>query len=387
MENELRLRILESITDVPREGWNALEGAQSVPFTRWEWLEAMESSGSAVPQRGWRPAHLTVWRGSRLVGASPAWLKSHSLGEYVYDFGWAHAAEQLGIPYYPKLLVGVPLSPITSPRFLHAPGESASEIRTALAKAAVELAQEMGCSSVHVIFPPEEDALALEQELGFIRRTGMQYHWRNPGYRGYDDFLSRFTAKRRHQLRRERMAAGEQGIRIHTVRGAELGPEHAERAWQFYEETNTKNPWGRVQLTRRFFLRVFETMSEHIEVVEAERAGEVVAGAFNLATPERLFGRYWGCTEEHPFLHFHVCMYHSIDESIRLGRKVFEPGAGGEHKIARGFEPTAIHSVHVLFDRRMEGAVRQFVESERAELEAVFATSAEISGMRPWAPR
>lgn len=379
-----RLRVLESISDVPRQAWDALLGPEPVPFVRWDWLNAMEASGSASARTGWEPQHLTLWRGDRLVGAVPAYLKHHSMGEYVYDFSWASAAEAMGVHYYPKLLVGAPLSPITAPRFLAAEDERPEAIRKTLATAAIEVAKEAGCSSVHVIFPPEAEAASLE-ELGLARRLGMQYHWRNPGYRSYDDYLSRFTSKRRHQLKRERGEAAKQGITLRTVRGPELTPQHAAFAYRLYESTCSKMGWGRVQLNRGFFERAFGALGGSIELVEAVRGDRVVAGAFNLTQGERLFGRYWGCFEEHPFLHFNVCMYHSIDDCIQRGRKVFEPGAGGEHKIARGFEPSPIHSAHYLFDKRLDRAVRDFVRREWAQLEPVLSQSEEISGMRPWA--
>ncbi len=378
-----RFRVLESISEVPRETWNALAGAQAVPVMRWEWLHALEDSKSATESTGWAPHHLSLWDGSTLVGAAPAYRKFHSMGEYVYDFAWAQAAQQLGIEYYPKLLIGVPLSPLTAPRFLAADAAQLTQVREALLEGAVASAEETGCSSVHVIFPPEEEAHALEAQ-GLARRTGMQYHWKNPGYRTYDDYLSRFSSKRRHQLRRERAAAAEQGITLRTVRGAELTEAHAVLAFRLYESTCDKNAWGRVQLNRGFFERVFRTLSEHVEMVEAVREGKVIAGAFNLATSKRLYRRYWGCFEDHPFLHFNVCLYHSVDDCIRLGREAFEPGAGGEHKIPRGFEPTAIHSAHRIFDPRLERAVENAVRRERAHLQPIFDTAAEVAGMKPW---
>lgn len=378
----LRVRILEAIADVPKDAWNAALAPDAPPFARWEWIEAMEASGSASRRRGWQPHHLTLWRGDRLVGHAPAWRKFHSMGEYVYDFAWASAAAELGVEYYPKLLVGIPLSPITARRFNAAPGEDAAAVRDALVAAALASAEDSGCSSVHVIFPPEDEAAALEA-AGLAHRVGMQYHWTNPGYATYDDYLARFGSKRRHQLRRERGAAASQGIRVHTVAGGALGPEHAELAWRFYEATNRKNAWGHVQLNREFFRRAFEAIPE-IEMVLAEKDGHPLAGAFNVGTTERLYGRYWGAFEEVPFLHFHVCLYHSIDECIQKGRKVFEPGAGGEHKIPRGFAPTAIHSAHHLFDRRLDRAVRDFVRREARALEGYLSNGEQIAGMRPW---
>ncbi len=377
-----RIGVHRSISDVPAEAWDAVVGPDAVPFVRWGWIDALESSGSATARTGWEPRHLTLWRDGRLVGLCPAWRKHHSMGEYVYDFGWAEAAARLGIDYYPKLLIGVPLAPITATRFHAAAGEPAQAVRAALLDAALALARDEGCSSLHVIFSTEDEAAALEA-AGMARRTGMQYHWKNPGYRTYDDFLARFGSKRRHQLRRERAAAKAQGIEIATRRGP-LSPADADLAHRFYLATCDKNGWGQAQLTRDFFRRVAERFGSSVELVVASRRADVVAGAFNVVTADRLYGRYWGAFEEVPFLHFHVCLYHSIDESIRARRRVFEPGAGGEHKIPRGFEPTPIHSAHRIFDPRLDRAVRDYVARERHHLDAVFASASEIAGMKPW---
>ncbi|HVO29989.1 MAG TPA: GNAT family N-acetyltransferase [bacterium] len=379
---ELRLKILEGIADVPKEAWNALLEPGAPPFARWEWIEALESSGSATRRTGWEPHHLTLWRGRELVGHAPAWRKFHSMGEYVYDFAWASAAAELGVNYYPKLLVGVPLSPITARRFSFAPNEGEARVRETMLEGATAAARESECSSVHVIFPPEGEALALES-LGLAHRVGMQYHWTNPGYATYDDYLARFSSKRRHQLRRERGEAAKQGITVRTVTRPELGEPHAELAWRIYEATNKKNAWGRVQLTRAFFHKVFEVIPE-VELVVAEKDGRPVAAAFNVGTAERLYGRYWGALQEFPFLHFHVCLYHSIDDCIRRGRKVFEPGAGGEHKIPRGFAPTAIHSAHRIFDPRLDHAIRDFVRREAKALQEYLRNAEEVAGMKPW---
>jgi len=378
-----RMKVLESITDVPRAAWNALLRPGEPPVLRHEWLAAMEESGSAVRERGWEAAHLTLWRGDALIAAAPAWRKYHSMGEYVYDFGWANAAQQLGVRYYPKLLVGVPLSPLTARRFLSAPGEDEASCRASLLAAALDYAKETDCSSVHVLFPPELEARALE-DAGLFRRATLQYHWRNPGYSSWDEFLSRFDSKRRHQLKRERGAAATQGITLRTVRSRELDASHAQLAWRFYEATASRYPWGPVQLTRELFTRAFAAMPDAIELVVAERAGKVIAGAFNLHTPTHLYGRYWGCFEEHPFLHFHVCLYHSIDDCVRAGRAVFEPGAGGEHKISRGFEPTRIHSAHRIFDRRLETAVKDFCRREAAQVDELAREGERIAGLKPW---
>jgi predicted N-acyltransferase len=384
---DVTIRTLSAISEVSKEAWNALLPSSAIPVLRWEWIHALESSGSATPERGWCPAHLAAFRGGTLVAAVPAWRKFHSMGEYIYDFGWASAAERAGLAYYPKLVVGVPLSPLTGERFLVAQseGEAKEALRRRLLEAAVAHARESGCSSVHVLFCTGEEVTALSGDAFFERRT-LQYHFQNRGYETYDDFLARFDSKRRHQLRRERAAASAQGIAIETIRSEALEAAHAELAWSFYEATASRHSWGPVQLTRDFFLRVFAQMPEKLEMVLARREGRVVAGAFNLKSRSRLYGRYWGAFEDHPFLHFHVCLYHSIDDCIRLGRQVFEPGAGGEHKVARGFEPTRIHSLHRIFDERLERAVRQACATECLHVEAAVDEAQALVGFKPSPP-
>lgn len=376
------LEVVSGIHQVPKDAWNALLTPSDPPVLRWEWLDALESSGCAVKRKGWDAHHFLLWEGDRLVGAAPAWLKHHSMGEYVYDFAWANAARQFGVEYYPKLLVGVPLSPLTARRFLAAPGQDEAAVRKALLDGVLAFGKKEKVSSVHVIFPPDAEATALEA-LGLFRRTGMQYHWRNAGYRTYDDYLARFDSKRRHQLKHERGAAAKQGIAIRTIKGADVGPEHAQLAFGFYEATVLKNGWGQVQLNEEFFTRAFAALTGHVELVVAEKGGKTIAGAFNLSTSERLYGRYWGCFEEHPFLHFHVCLYHSIDDCIRRGLQVFEPGAGGEHKISRGFVPTAIHSVHRIYQPQFQQAVERFCREERQQIAQVLKDGEQIAGLKP----
>lgn len=379
----LSVQRLDSIKDISAEAWNSLLTAEDPPVLRHEWIAAMEESGSAVPSRGWKACHFLLWHDNFLIGAAPAWLKFHSFGEYIYDFGWANAAAARGIQYYPKMLVGLPLSPITARRILIAPQQQSEPVQRALIQAITDAAREHQCSSVHVLFSPPAEAEALGK-LGFFHRRTMQYHFTNPGYATYDEYLSRFDSKRRNQLKRERAAAAQQGISLRTVRSKELQPQHAELAFRLYQDTASRYGWGAVQLTADFFRRVFASMPWAIEMVVAERAGQVVAGAFNLHSPTTLYGRYWGCFEEHPFLHFHVCLYHSIDECIRLGRRTFEPGAGGEHKISRGFEPTIIHSSHLAFDAAFHRLLDEACTRESGEVEHLVAQGPQLTGMRPW---
>ena len=377
------LKVLASIAEVSAKEWDALFGPSPAPFVRHAWLSAMEESGSATPSTGWTPTHLTLWRDGTLIAAVPAYLKAHSFGEYIYDFGWAQASERAGLPYYPKLVLGAPLSPATTQRFGVGASPDAEVVRTLLAKAAVALAQELGASGVHVLFCTGDEAETLAS-LGFAHRTSLQFHWQNPGYASLEDYLARFNSKRRHQLRRELQAPSTQGVEITTVRGEALRQEHAEAAHGFYIATCERFPWGRVQLTPAFFQQAFSAMPDAVELVEARREGRRIAGAFNLVHDGVLYGRYWGAHEEVPFLHFNVCLYHSIREAIALGRQRFEPGAGGEHKIPRGFAPAAVHSAHLLFEPALDAAVRDHLSHERRHNARIIDEAEELAGMKPW---
>jgi uncharacterized protein len=382
-DSPLTFKVLERIADVAADAWNQVVGPAQPPVLRHEWLLAFEASGCATEERGWQAQHLTAWRGKRLVGVAPAWRKTHSMGEYIYDFGWANGAQALGVSYYPKLVVGAPLSPVTAKRFCAAEGEDEAALRGAMLEQLVAHAKRTHCSSIHILYPPAAEADALAAKSSFFRRSSMQFHWHNEGFATYDDYLKRFDAKRRHQLRRERGAAATQGITIRTVRSHELTDKHAELAWRFYESTAAGHSWGPVQLNEDFFHRAFDGVRDSVELVVAERGKKVVAGAFNLYTATRLYGRYWGAFEDVPFLHFHVCLYHSIDDCIQRGLKVFEPGAGGEHKVSRGFVPTEIHSVHQAFDGRLHKALVAASQREAVQVKAVVAQGPTLAGLKP----
>lgn len=375
------LRLLGAIDEVPAAAWDALLGPDSTPFMAHAWLHALEASGVASRETGWTPQHLTLWRGEDLVAAAPAYRRDDSRGEFVFDWGWAEAAQTAGIRYYPKLTVAVPFTPATGERMLVAPGEDRGALERALAEAAVAVARDERLSGVHVLFPTGPQAASLE-EAGYALRTGVQYHWRNAGYRSYDDFLARFASKQRANLRRERAAAAQQGIAIRTVRGEEARALDPELVHAIYLSTVDKMVWGMRYLNREFFERVLATVPG-VEWVEAVREGRTIAGAFNVASTTRLYGRYWGALEEHRFLHFHVAFYHSIDECIARGVEVFEPGAGGEHKLSRGFEPALTSSAHWIADRRLDRAVRDFLAREAFLLEARVASYRSSTGLKP----
>jgi hypothetical protein len=355
--------VLGAVREVPQQAWDALVPAGGAPFLEWAWIDALEQSGSVAPERGWHPRHFTLWRGQTLVSAAPGYLKDHSQGEFVFDWSWASAAERAGIHYYPKLILAVPLTPATGPRFLAAPGEDAQARARDLARAALEHARQERLSSVHVLFPTETELAWLEAE-GFAPRSSVQYHWVNRGYRTYEDFLARFQSKRRHQLRRERRAAAEQGLTLRTIRGEALEDVDPGEVYRLYRSTVDRYLWGKRHLNRAFFEQILQVFRHHVELVEVRRGETLIAGTFNLATDKVLYGRYWGAFEEVPFLHFHACLYHPVEECIARGRERFEPGAGGDHKLTRGFEPSLTFSAHWIAHAGLDRAVRQFLQSE-----------------------
>jgi predicted N-acyltransferase len=376
----LALKIVDELGEVPQAAWNALLDARSTPFMDWRWLESLESSGS-LRGAGWRPRHLTLWRGRALVAAAPAYVKDDSDGDFARDWDWGAAAHRARLAFYPKLCITVPFTPCTGRRFLVAPGEAQDEALARLVDGARRLMKDEGLGTVQVLFPPVEQAEALVP-LGAALRLSYQFHWSNHGYRSVEDFLARLPSKKRTQHRRERAAPARQGIVIRTVRDPEVreSPRRwADAAHALHRSTIDKLMWGRGWLNRDFYRRLFDRMPEHVELVAAFRDGNLVAGAFNLASPTHLYGRYWGCFEDHPFLHFNVCLYHSIDECIARGVQVFEGGAGGEHKLARGFEPTETRSAHWFADPRLEAGLRRHLLDETQQLRSDLARWREES--------
>lgn len=354
-----------SMSAFDEAAWDALDGA-SAPFLRFAWLEALERTGSVGGETGWQPHHLAFHEDGRLVAAAPAYLKDNSEGEFVFDHAWAAASERMRRPWYPKLVLASPFTPATAPKLLVARPGDRERLYPALAAALAKIVEAERLSSAHVLFPPEAEADALEA-CGLAHRLGLQFHWRNDGYRTYDDFLGRFSSKRRHQLRRERRAVTDAGVRVETLRGDAITPAVVDAMYGFYTSTVDKFVWGRRYLRREFFEEIGRRAG--VEMVVARRGdGPPIAGALNLAGDGVLYGRYWGAREELPFLHFEVCYYHAIDDAIARGLRAFEPGAGGEHKLARGFAPTVTHSVHLVADRRLDAAVRDFVKREAAAL-------------------
>jgi len=362
----MELHAVARIEDIPRADWNRLRGTHN-PFLRHEFLAALEYHGAVAPETGWAPQHLALFDDGELVGAAPAYLKSHSWGEFVFDFAWADAYARHGLEYYPKLVVAVPYSPVNGPRMLLAPDRPAAALRRALADGASALAGQLGLSSVHWLFTEPADAEALTA-AGYQLRLGCQYHWTNPGYADFDTFLAGLTSKKRKNIRRERRRVAEAGIVMRTVHGDAADAGLWERLHGFYAKTFQEH--GNLPLiSRRCFQAIGEHLGDRVVLFVAEAAGEPVAGAICLRSDDTLYGRYWGCRDEIDGLHFETCYYQGIDYCIRHGLLRFEPGAQGEHKVARGFLPTLTRSAHHLDDPRFRAAIGDFLARERRAVE------------------
>jgi len=363
------LSLIESIDEIPRAVFSELEGPETYPFLRREWLSAFETSGCVGADRGWIPRHLVVSRGGELVALAPAYIKLHSMGEFVFDQGWAEFSEvKLGQPYYPKFILAVPFTPATGSRILHRTGTNSSEraaVFDVLTGALPELCEKLGLSSAHVLFPDEGDSNEL-RERGWAERHSIQYQFHAREDRTFDDFLGRFRAKKRASIRRECRSVQDEHHRIEALSGPALQAAGGRLAHRLYLTTVDKHVWGKRYLSEGFFERVLETMSDSLQLVVAKDAeDEVLAGAFNLIGREAIYGRYWGAFADVPFLHFNVCLYEGVRQCLSLGRQRFEPGAGGEHKEGRGFEPTLTRSFHFLRDPRLSMAISDFLQRER----------------------
>lgn len=366
----MELHAIPRIEDVPQADWNRLQGARN-PFLRHEFLAALERHGAVAPDTGWVPQHLALYDDGELVAAAPAYLKSHSWGEFVFDFAWADAYARHGLEYYPKLVVAVPYSPVNGPRMLLAPDRPAAPLRRALADGAGALAARRSLSSVHWLFAEPADAEALAA-AGYQLRLGCQYHWTNPGYSDFNAFLAGLTSKKRKNIRRERRRVAEAGIVLRTVHGDEADAALWAQLHGFYAKTFREH--GNLPLiSRRCFTEIGEHLGDRVVLFVAEAAGEPVAGAICLRSDDTLYGRYWGCREEIDGLHFETCYYQGIDYCIRHGLRRFEPGAQGEHKVARGFLPTLTRSAHHLADPRFGAAIGDFLARERRAVEGYAA--------------
>jgi hypothetical protein len=363
----------DSIHAIGREAWDACAcpeaatgGRPADPFTTHRYLAALEDSGSVGTGTGWHPHYLTVARAGTVIACAPLYLKGHSQGEYIFDHNWAHAYERAGGRYYPKAQVAVPFTPVTGRRLLARPGDEAAG-RAALLQGATALAAQNRLSSLHLTFCTEDEAEAGEA-AGLLARRSQQYHWHNRGYADFDAFLADLSSRKRKAIRKERARAQAFGGEIVALTGDAIRPEHWDAMWQFYQDTGARK-WGTPYLTRAFFDIAHERLADDVLLVLALRDGVPVAGAMNLIGRSALYGRYWGCTEDHPCLHFELCYYRAMDFAIEHGLEWVEAGAQGEHKLARGYLPRATHSLHWLRDPGFAEAVAQYLEAERAAVE------------------
>ena len=409
MTAEVRIKVLPSIAEIGAADWDACanpgdahrtnggdaaphhHAASEVdpsksqdhpynPFISYAFLSALEESRSVAARVGWQPQHLAVEGPDGTVRAVvPAYLKSHSRGEYVFDAGWADAYERAGGSYYPKLQVSVPFTPATGRKLLVRPGPEADATRAAAAAGLVALCRQREASSVHATFLPEDEWQFLAEQ-GFLQRTDRQFHWHNEGYATFDDFLGALASRKRKVIRRERREALESDISLHCLTGSDLTEDIWDHFFRFYMETGSRK-WGRPYLTREFYSLAGERMADKILLVMAKRAGRWIAGAINFIGSDTLFGRHWGAIEHHPFLHFEVCYYQAIDYAIRHKLAWVEAGAQGSHKLAHGYMPKTTHSAHYIADPGLRRAIADYLRRERAHVEADVE---ELEGYAPF---
>ncbi len=372
--------MLSGVREVPRDTWNGLVGEAS-PFLEWDWLASLEEAECVGAAEGWAPRPLVMRDEGEVVAACPLYLKGHSEGEFVFDWGWADAASRAGIDYYPKMLVGVPFTPVTGARFLIAADQDREERTHQMASALLQVCESNELSSVHINFCLDEERKPLER-LGYLPRLGFQYHWHNHDFESFDDYLTSLRSKRRNQVRRERRELDVQDVEIRRQVGDEIPDDLFAQMFQIYLATIQHNPWGRQYLNAKLFELLRERFRHRLCFITAHRDGELLAGTVNVQKGDALYGRYWGCFEELRHLHFNVCYYAGIEHCIEHGLARFEPGAGGPYKQLRGFDAQPTWSFHHLRDPRLGQAVARFLEAERKEAGSTIEWYADHSANR-----
>lgn len=381
--SDTAVNLVPSIASLDAAQWDACANPNPAtfnPFVSHAFLKALEESRTVGRQTGWLPRHLVLNdEDGNIAAAAPAYVKSHSQGEYVFDHGWADAYERAGGRYYPKLQIAVPFTPVPGPRLLVKPGDNPCTDEQLLAAAAIEVVRQGGLSSVHLTFL-DADVAARLKDLGFLTRVGQQFHWQNQGYASFDDFLAGLASRKRKAIRKERRAAQAPGIEIEQVSGKDITEDHWDAMFAFYMDTGNRK-WGRPYLNRTFFSLLGEKMPERCLLVLAKREGQYIAGALNLIGGDCLFGRYWGIIEHHPALHFEICYYQAIDYAIANKLPRVEAGAQGEHKLARGYLPVETYSAHWIADPSLRRAVERFLMQERL---AVAEMNADLTEMGPY---
>jgi uncharacterized protein len=368
-----KVEVVARIADVPAEAWDACanpDPATYNPFVAHAFLKALEEAGTVGGRTGWAPRHLVLRdQNGGVAGCAPCYLKSHSQGEYVFDYGWADAYVQAGGRYYPKLLIAVPFTPVPGPRLLVRPAPDSEAREGTLAAAAIELAERSGISGVHITFLTEGEWTRLGVQ-GLLQRTNQQFHWQNAGYATFDDFLASLASRKRKDTRKERAEALAGGLTVEWLRGREITEAHWDAFFAFYMETGSRK-WGRPYLNRKFFsLLAASAVGDRCLLMLARRGRRPIGGSFHMVGGDCLFGRYWGAMEHQPFLHFEMCYYQAIDYAITHKLQRVEAGAQGEHKLARGYLPTKTYSVHHLVDPALHRAVAQFLVRERRSVDA-----------------
>jgi predicted N-acyltransferase len=362
-------KVVSKIVEVDSEQWDACAGTNtpdSNPSVSHAFLHALEESNSVRPESGWQPQHLIVEDSNgEVAGAVPMYLKSHSMGEYVFDYGWANAYERAGGQYYPKLQVSIPFTPVTGPRLLVRPGSGEDSMRAALVAGMIEWTNRNNISSLHVTFPTSGEAEYLE-DADFLIRHNHQYHWYNKGYKTFDDFLGSLNSRKRKMIRRERRKVAEAGVEMQCLSGSDLTAKAWDAFYQFYTDTYDRK-WGYPYLTREFFEIISDTMANNVMLVLASRGDTPIAGALNLKGGDTLFGRNWGCVTDYKFLHFETCYYSAIEYAINHGLSRVEAGTQGPHKLQRGYVPVQTRSAHWIPDPGFRTAVARFLEEERQQ--------------------
>ena len=391
-----KARVVRAIAEVEPTAWDACANPQILteqeaagehfnPFISHAFLNALEQSGSVGGRTGWTPVHVLIEdEADRLVACAPAYRKTHSRGEYVFDHAWADAYERVGGRYYPKLQVAVPFTPASGRRLLVAPGPDSGQAQTTLIGALRGLREAINASSIHVTFPdrPDCDALAA---AGFLERHGEQFHFFNEGYDDFDAFLAALASRKRKTIRRERAEALGDDVTVEWATGATLTEQHWDAFFAFYMDTGSRK-WGSPYLTRDFFTKVSEALADRVLLILAKRAGRYIAGALNFIGDDALYGRNWGAIEHRPFLHFELCYYQAIDFALQRKLKRVEAGAQGEHKLARGYRPVPTYSAHELADRRLAEAVADYLRREREAVKETIAFYDEHAPFRKASP-
>jgi uncharacterized protein len=372
---------IQKMSEIPRESWDALARPLATPFLEWEWLNNLETSGSATGKNGWQPTHLTLWREDELIAAAPLYIKSHSYGEFVFDHQWADLSHRLGIRYYPKLLGMTPFTPAEGYRFLIAPGEDEEEITERMVTAIDHFCDRNHLSGCHFLFVDPQWRIKMER-FGFTRWLHHSYIWNNQGFSTFDDYLTVFNANQRRNIKRERKAIANAGLTIKTLAGDEIPHHLFPLIYRFYSNTCDKFYWGSKYLTHKFFEQLYPNYRDRVVLVTAfqnENDTKPVGLSFCIRKGENLYGRYWGSFQEYDCLHFEACYYQPIEWAIREGIQCFDPGAGGQHKKRRGFPATANYSLHRFYDPRMSQILRNYIgEINRMEQDEIEAINGDL---------